>query len=73
MRLLKLCVFLGFVIFSASAQTDRGTITGTVTDQGGAVIASAAVLAKSSETGQLYQSISTETGNYTITQLPYGL
>src|SRR3979411_1222531 len=72
MTFVKVCAFVGVLMTCASAQTDRGTITGTVTDQGGAVIASATVVAKASETGLAYQSITTETGNYTITQLPYG-
>ena len=57
---------------NAFGQADRGTITGIVTDQGGAVIANAAVQAKNFETGQVYQSATTGTGNYTIAQLPYG-
>ena len=54
------------------AQSDRGTITGTVTDPAGAVVANAAVEARNTATGVAYQAASTSTGNYTIAQLPVG-
>jgi hypothetical protein len=56
----------------AFAQNDRGTITGTVADPAGAVVANAAIEAKHVDTGALYQAASTETGNYTLAQLPAG-
>jgi len=54
------------------AQSDRGTITGTVTDATGAVVANAMVSAKQQETGATFPTASTGTGNYTLTQLPVG-
>jgi hypothetical protein len=54
------------------AQSDRGTITGTVTDTTGAVVANAQIQAKQLETGSLFPTTSTATGNYTLTQLPVG-
>src|SRR5205814_9925171 len=57
---------------AAFAQTDRGTITGTITDPAGAVIANAAIEARNVETGQVYPVTSTATGNFTVTQLPPG-
>jgi hypothetical protein len=54
------------------AQSDRGTITGTITDPGGAVVASAAVEARNTGTGATYPVASSATGNYTIAQLPSG-
>ncbi len=57
----------------ASAQSDRGTITGTVADPAGAVIPSASIEAKNAETGALYKVSSTATGNYTLPQLPPGI
>src|SRR5580658_4353839 len=69
-----------FSLFLASAflgtvfgQSDRGTITGTVTDPAGAVIANSAVEARNVETGVAYPTVTTGTGNYTIAQLPVGL
>jgi Carboxypeptidase regulatory-like domain/TonB dependent receptor-like, beta-barrel len=54
------------------AQSDRGTITGTVADPAGAVIASATIQVKNSETGVAYPTATTATGNYTLAQLPPG-
>jgi hypothetical protein len=54
------------------AQSDRGTITGTIVDATGAVIANAAVEAKNVETGAVYPVSASGTGNYTIVQLPSG-
>src|SRR5437762_10006766 len=56
----------------AFAQSDRGTITGTISDPANAVIASANVVARHLETGASYQSATTVTGNYTIASLPDG-
>src|SRR5438093_1334399 len=65
-----ICVF----VFSLTAfgQTDRGTITGTVSDATGAVIPCAAIEAKNIATGTVYQAGSSETGNYTLAQLLAG-
>src|SRR5690348_9076752 len=52
------------------AQTDRGTITGTITDPAGAVVAGAVIEAKNDATGAVFQVASTSTGNYTLSQLP---
>src|SRR5262245_14993985 len=63
-----------FVIVPMSfAQSDRGTITGTVSDQTSAVIPGASIVAVNGETGAKYETISTETGNYTLTQVPPGV
>ena len=58
--------------WAASAQTDRGTITGTIADPAGAVVPNAAVQAKNAETGTVYQAASSDTGNYTVAALPAG-
>ena len=62
------------LILSALAfgQGANGTITGTVTDPSGAVLGNATVEVRSGATGQTYNAISTNTGNYTVTQLPVG-
>jgi hypothetical protein len=57
----------------AIAQTDRGTITGTVSDPAGAVVAAAGVEARNQATGALYTGASSGTGNYTLAQLPAGV
>lgn len=48
------------------AQSDRGTITGTVSDPASAVVPNAAVVAKNTETGAVYQTVTTATGNFTL-------
>src|SRR5439155_6992426 len=52
--------------------TDRGTITGTVSDSTGAAIPGASIEAKNIGTGAVYTAGSSETGNYTIAQVPAG-
>jgi hypothetical protein len=54
------------------AQGERGTITGTVSDPAGAVVPAAAVSVKNTDTGESYNTASTETGNFTVTSLPAG-
>ena len=57
---------------AAFAQSDRGIITGTVTDPTGAVVANAAIEARQLDTGAIFPTTTTSTGNYTLTQLPVG-
>src|SRR5580658_4329488 len=57
---------------AAFAQSDRATITGTVSDPAGAVIANAPIQARNIETGVVYPAATSTTGNYTIAQLPVG-
>ncbi|MEO8593905.1 MAG: carboxypeptidase-like regulatory domain-containing protein, partial [Candidatus Solibacter sp.] len=59
--------------FSAFGQTDHGTLTGTVSDPANAVVPSAAVVAKNTETGSVHQTLTTATGNFTVPSLPAGL
>ena len=54
------------------AQSDRGTITGTISDPAGAVVANAAIEAKNTGTGIVTTVASSATGNYTIPSLPSG-
>src|SRR4051812_16081224 len=61
-----------FAAFSLFAQSDRGAITGTISDPAGAVIPSAAVEAKHVDSGTVYNVASTATGNFTLAQLPIG-
>src|SRR6516162_3404506 len=69
-----LTVVVGLSLFSSAvvAQSDRGTITGTISDPAGAVVASATVEARNDATGAVFQVASTNTGNYTLSQLPAG-
>jgi hypothetical protein len=45
------------------AQSDRGTITGTINDPAGAVVSGAPIELRNPATGANYQAASTETGN----------
>jgi len=65
------CSFF-LLAFSTFAQNDRGTVTGTVADPAGAVVANAMIQMKHVQTGAVYEAASTNTGNYTIAQLPVG-
>src|SRR5262245_45854408 len=60
------------IAVAALAQSDRGTLTGTISDPAGAVVSGAVIEAKNVDTGAVYQAATTATGNYTIAQLPAG-
>ena len=66
-----ICLFVIAASFSYG-QSDRGTITGTISDPTNAVIPGVSVVATNAETGAKYETISTETGNFTLPQLPPG-
>ena len=67
--LVVLCL-CGAIAFS---QSDRGTITGTVSDASGAVVPGAQISLTNVETGSHFQTVTTETGNYTMPSLPNGV
>ena len=69
--ILTVGVFL-LAVSAAFAQTDRGTITGTVLDPAGAVVPNATIEAKNTSTNQTYNAGTTGTGNYTLSALPAG-
>ena len=72
MRSVFVAVWCLLTAVSLVAQSDRGTITGTVSDPAGAVVPNAPIQARNVETGVVYDSASSTTGNYTIPQLPVG-
>src|SRR2546426_1005544 len=55
------------------AQSDRGTVTGTVMDPSGAVVAKAKVNAKNVNTGAVRDTTTTSEGSYTLAELPAAL
>src|SRR5579863_6746057 len=67
-------VSLSTILFAltAFAQSDRGTITGTIVDPAGAVVAGATIEATNVDTGSIFPVASSSTGNYTIAELPAG-
>jgi hypothetical protein len=72
MRSLLIAVCICFVALAAFAQTDRGTITGTISDPAKAVVPNAPVEVKNTVTGATYQAGSSGTGNFTMAELPAG-
>src|SRR5262252_1633799 len=72
MRVLSAFILLIVSAAALFAQVGNGTITGTVTDPVGAVIAGAPVEARNNETGVVFPAVTTNTGNYTIPNLPVG-
>ncbi len=73
MRLLRSTIGIFLLVLAAFAQSDRGTITGTVLDPAGAVVPAAKVTARHLETGTVSETTTTGTGNYTLPSLPAGL
>jgi hypothetical protein len=67
---LALAIFV--LVAAAYGQSDRGTITGAVTDQSGAVIPNVPVVAVNIATGVSFSTQTTETGNFSIPSVPVG-
>src|SRR6516162_9977316 len=60
-------VLIGFLTgLGMFAQSNQGAITGTISDPSGAVIATAQIEIKNSETGIVYRGGTSSTGNYVI-------
>ncbi len=70
-RISQVAVLL-LCVSPAFGQTVLATVTGTITDPAGAVVPNAPVSLKNVETGQIYTAASSDTGNYTVAQLPIG-
>ncbi len=70
----SLSLFSALLLCSAVsfAQTATGTITGTISDPAGAVVANAALELTNAATGALQQGTSSSTGNFTFGTLPVG-
>ena len=71
-RIFVIVFTLAFAVLthlSASAQTDRGRIAGTVTDANGAVVPGATVSVKNEGTGEERSTVSNESGYYMIASL----
>ncbi|MGA9356446.1 MAG: TonB-dependent receptor [Terriglobales bacterium] len=66
---------LAVIVFGALpmlAQFDTGTITGTVTDASGAIVASASITVTNVGTGFQKTLVTNQTGNFVASSLPYG-
>ena len=66
----QLAVFL--LSWSLFSQSNRGAITGTVSDTAGALIPGVQVVLTNTETGAKSDTVTTGTGNYSLLQLPVG-
>ena len=71
-RFVSICLLLLCSTLAVFGQSDRGTITGTIADPAGAVVPNAPIEAKNTATGAGFQAASSDTGNYTLPQLPVG-
>ncbi len=71
---MRLIVSTCLVLFTvaAFAQSDRGTITGTVIDPAAAVVPGAKVTAKNAANGAVFETTATGTGDFTLASLPAG-
>ena len=69
-RRASLLVVLVFSLFSLYAQTERGSIRGTISDPSGASVGRAKVTATDVATGVATTTYSTEAGNYNVPELP---
>ena len=69
---LRLIGLMGIVTQLTFGQGGTATITGTISDPSGLVVADAAVQARNTETGAIYSAASTSTGNYAVPNLPVG-
>src|SRR5215467_13465960 len=65
-------LFACLAISAAFAQSERGTITGTIVDSSGAVVPGARVTVTNTLTNVSSSTLSTETGSYTAASLPVG-
>src|SRR5260370_37101743 len=65
----------GFAVIAAtlSAQTDSGTITGSVTDIGGAFIGGVSVVAAHVDTNTQFKATATQAGEFNVQSLPVGI
>ena len=72
MHFLRVVAYTLLSSVAVFAQSDRGTITGTVSDLSGAVVPHASVVAVNSDNGTESPVSTTDTGNYTIASLRPG-
>jgi hypothetical protein len=71
----RLSRFVALVLLSTAlvlGQTGLATITGTISDATGAVLANVPVTVLNLENGSTFRGASSETGNFTVSQLPIG-
>src|SRR5713226_3580971 len=72
LRFLSFSLLLAFSAITARAQSDRGSIAGTVLDSSGGAVANAKVSVTSTETGANYDAISGPTGGFRVQDVRVG-
>ncbi len=72
MRSALICSLALLLTGGLFAQTDRGSITGTIADPAGAVVPNAKIQIKNQDTGAVYDGGTSATGNYIVANLPVG-
>ncbi|HKV61887.1 MAG TPA: carboxypeptidase regulatory-like domain-containing protein [Candidatus Acidoferrum sp.] len=73
LRFLSFSLLLAFSGITARAQSDRGTIAGTVLDSSGGVVVNATVTVTRTETGANYSATTGPTGGYRIPDVQVGV
>lgn len=73
MRCFQIGICVLVLAAAVLAQGDRGSINGTVTDPVGAVVPGASIVVNDTTSPAQYRVVTTETGNYTVAQLPPGI
>src|SRR6266849_4263760 len=69
---LRVGILCLLMVGSAVAQSDRGTIAGSILDSTGAAVSGAAVTVKGADTGSVYKTVSTPDGTYRISDIAIG-
>ena len=72
-NLVRSAVLMLLATALAMAQSDRGTITGTVLDPANSVVPGAKLVLRNTETGAMSETQATVTGNFTLPSLPVGV
>ena len=65
-------VFVALCVTVAVAQSDRGSIAGSVQDSSGAAVSGAAITIKGADTGSVYQTTSSGSGSYRVNDVAIG-
>jgi acetylornithine deacetylase/succinyl-diaminopimelate desuccinylase-like protein len=71
MRLLRSSLIVRLLVVGVFAQSNQGTITGTISDPAGAVVPGAQIEVKNNDTGVAYRGGSSATANFVI-RVPAG-
>src|SRR3984893_550363 len=71
-KFLVLFLLLAVSVHPSTAQSDGGAIVGTVLDSSGGVVEGAAITAKGVQSGTVYNTTSTSTGAYRLSNLVLG-